>query len=98
MEILAVHKEKFGTDFNENKQVLNQISIVRSKELKNELAGYITKYIKKEIAQQNEKEQQTGLEDKKLPDDETESKTVDKTSFDESILERQKQILSQTSN
>ena len=49
MEVLKDHKEKFGTDFNENKQALNSISIIRSKVLKNELAGYITKFIKTEL-------------------------------------------------
>ncbi len=42
------HKSKFGEDFAENKKVLNEISIVRSKSLKNEITGYITRLIKKE--------------------------------------------------
>jgi len=56
MEILAAHKEKFGTDFAQNKKVLDSVAIIRSKELKNELAGYITSYIKREIEGQKEKE------------------------------------------
>ncbi len=55
MEILEDNKEKFGTDFGENKKVLEDISIVRSKELKNELAGFITKLIKREIRDNEEK-------------------------------------------
>ncbi|MEK6966293.1 MAG: hypothetical protein AABW62_02560, partial [Thermoproteota archaeon] len=39
----------FGTDFAENKKALEQVSIIRSKGLKNELAGYITKCIKREL-------------------------------------------------
>lgn len=58
MEVLAIHKAKFGTDFAQNKKILNEISIVRSKGLKNELAGYITTYIKREIEDQKEKEAQ----------------------------------------
>ncbi len=57
-EILTLYKEKFGTDFAQNKKVLDQIAIVRSKGLKNEIAGYITTYIKREIEEQNEKESQ----------------------------------------
>ena len=57
-EVLAIYKEKFGTDFAQNKKVLDQIAIVRSKGLKNEIAGYITTYIKREIEEQNEKESQ----------------------------------------
>ncbi|MGI0082760.1 MAG: hypothetical protein ACREAF_00315 [Nitrosopumilaceae archaeon] len=58
MEVLDDHKEKFGTDFVKNKQALNEVAIIRSKGLKNELAGYITKYIKREIEEQKEKEAQ----------------------------------------
>ncbi|HXW03393.1 MAG TPA: hypothetical protein VD651_03935 [Nitrosarchaeum sp.] len=58
MEVLAIHKAKFGTDFAQNKTILNEISIIRSKGLKNELAGYITTYIKREIEEQKEKEAQ----------------------------------------
>ena len=47
-EALEDHKSKFGEDFAENKKVLNQISIIRSKSLKNEITGYITRLIKKE--------------------------------------------------
>jgi len=54
-EVLAIYKEKFGTDFAQNKKALDQIAIVRSKGLKNEIAGYITTYIKREIEEQNEK-------------------------------------------
>ena len=32
-----------------NKEILNKITIVRSKGLKNEIAGYITNFIKKQI-------------------------------------------------
>jgi len=49
MEILDRNKDKFGTDFLVNKKILDEISIVRSKGLKNELAGFITKFIKREI-------------------------------------------------
>ena len=55
MEILETNKEKFGTDFRENKKILDDIAIVRSKGLKNELAGFITRFIKREIRQNEEK-------------------------------------------
>jgi len=57
-EVLAIYREKFGIDFAQNKKVLDQVAIVRSKGLKNEIAGYITTYIKREIEEQNEKEAQ----------------------------------------
>jgi len=49
LDLLKNYKERFGTDFAENKKVLEQVSIIRSKSLKNELAGYITKCIKREL-------------------------------------------------
>ena len=55
-EVLDGHKSKFGEDFADNKKALNQISIVRSKSLKNKIAGYITKFIKKEIREEKAKQ------------------------------------------
>ena len=42
------HSERFGTDFLTNKQSLNEISVVRSKGLKNKIAGYITKILQRQ--------------------------------------------------
>ena len=42
------YSERFGTDFLSNKQSLNEISIVRSKGLKNKIAGYITKMLQRQ--------------------------------------------------
>ena len=55
-EVLVDHKSKFGEDFADNKKTLDQISIIRSKGLKNEIAGYITKFIKKEIQEKKFKQ------------------------------------------
>lgn len=49
LDLLKNHKDRFGTDFAENKKALEQVSIIRSKGLKNELAGYLTKCIKREL-------------------------------------------------
>ena len=57
MEILQDHKEQFGVDFDQNKKTLDNISIIRSKELKNELAGYITKFLKHELREIKENEE-----------------------------------------
>ena len=46
-EIMNKHQDKFGIDFSTNKQFLNQVSIIRSKSLKNKIAGYITKIIQR---------------------------------------------------
>ena len=74
LEVLKDHKDKFGIDFRENKKILNEISIIRSKGLKNEIAGYITKFIKRE---------QRDLEDKS-------SSNVDKLEIEVPIVESDK--------
>lgn len=47
-EVLDKHKSKFNDSFTDNKKLLDQVAIIRSKGLKNEVAGYITKFIKNE--------------------------------------------------
>ena len=47
-ELMNEYSERFGTDFSTNKQSLNEISIVRSKGLKNKIAGYITKILQRQ--------------------------------------------------
>ena len=55
-EVMNEHKSKFGQDFVENKKILNQVSIIRSKGLKNKIAGYITRFIKKQIYEEKIKQ------------------------------------------
>ena len=55
MEVLKDQRDMFGVDFDKNKEALNKISIIRSKMLKNELAGYITKFIKNELRNEEAK-------------------------------------------
>ena len=69
-EILSEYKDSFGTDFSENKKMLNEITIVRSKGLKNKIAGYITKILLREHKFQVRKQ--------KLIDDEKKSKVYKK--------------------
>ena len=65
-EVMNEYSERFGTDFLTNKQSLNEISIVRSKGLKNKIAGYITKMLqrqakfeeRKQLIIENEKKSQ----------------------------------------
>ncbi len=77
-EVLDTHKHKFGEDFADNKKVLDQITIIRSKGLKNEVAGYITKFIKKEIREEKFKQAQdaTSQPEEQL-DQEIETETLD---------------------
>ncbi len=50
-ELLGRFPDSFGTDFQKNKEQLEQVAIVRSKMLKNRIAGYLTKIKVKERAE-----------------------------------------------
>ena len=56
--VLDDYKDRFGVSFDDNKKILNDVSTIRSKQLKNKIAGYITKLIKNEIRNNAEKENQ----------------------------------------
>ena len=78
-EVLADHKSKFGEDFVENKKALNQISIIRSKGLKNKIAGYITRFIKKQIREEKVKQDRSNYDSSNTEEQESEdvSETVE---------------------
>ena len=71
MKVLEDNKDKFGINFDENKEVLNNISTITSKMLKNELAGYITKFIKNELRNETEKAESVENEEQLLEDTES---------------------------
>ncbi|MFN3655177.1 MAG: hypothetical protein ACK4TO_07615, partial [Candidatus Nitrosotenuis sp.] len=48
MQVLERYRDRFTTDYTENKKALDQVAVIRSKGLKNEMAGFITKFIKHE--------------------------------------------------
>ena len=79
-EVLADHKSKFGEDFVENKKALNQVSIVRSKGLKNKVAGYITRFIKKEIREEKFKQDRSSYDSSNITEQES---TLDVTESEE---------------
>ncbi|MBI2006448.1 MAG: hypothetical protein HYS75_04190 [Nitrosopumilales archaeon] len=81
LDLLKNHKDRFGTDFAENKKALEQVSIIRSKGLKNELAGYITKCIKRELEEiESEKEELNQTVDEKQSFEAIEAKPISEIS------------------
>ncbi len=48
LQALEGNREKFGKDFEANKEALGSIAIIRSKQLRNEMAGFITRMLKEE--------------------------------------------------
>lgn len=83
-EVLEGHKLKFGEDFADNKKALDLIAIVRSKGLKNEIAGYITKFIKKE--NREEKAKQSQIESSKIENYTLEEKISKDDTIEEEII------------
>jgi small subunit ribosomal protein S17e len=51
-ELLEKHPNKFGMGFDANKKALNEVAIVKSKVLRNELAGYMTSHLRKKAARE----------------------------------------------
>ena len=90
MEVLKDNRDIFGDNFDQNKQALNKISTITSKMLKNELAGYITKFIKNELRNKDEKSKLVEKEENSSVDiesskDESKSEVVaEESSKDES--------------
>lgn len=42
-ELLQRHPEAFGSDYDKNKQALTDLALISSKQLRNLVAGYITR-------------------------------------------------------
>lgn len=57
-ELLTRYPDKFNVDFQQNKKTIDEIAKVRSKELRNQIAGYIASYINKQTKEQNKKIEQ----------------------------------------
>ncbi len=64
LEVLENHKDEVGTDFVDNKKNLEQFAIIRSKCLKNEIAGYITKFLKHELLDKKKQEERIAKQSK----------------------------------
>lgn len=58
IELLNRYPDKFNVDFQQNKKTIDGIAKVRSKELRNQIAGYIASYINKQTKEQNKKIEQ----------------------------------------
>lgn len=70
-QVFAEHKAEFGLDFAENRKALKAIATVRSKELQNEIAGYITRTLKRERREMEERRRRAAA------DAEQERSTID---------------------
>ena len=64
LKVLENHKDEFGIDFVVNKKNLERFTIIRSKGLKNEIAGYITKFLKHELLDKKKQEERIAKQSK----------------------------------
>lgn len=46
-EILEDHGDKFTTEFGKNKEIIGKVKKIESKKIKNVVAGYITKEVRR---------------------------------------------------
>ena len=86
-EVLNDHKSKFGEDFVENKKALNQVSIIRSKGLKNKVAGYITRFIKKQIREEKFKQDPGNHDSSKIEEQESTLDVIESEEVSETVEE-----------
>ena len=75
-ELMTAYKGKFGVDFKQNKKILDEVAVVRSKGLKNEIAGYIATHLKRELEEQKEKESLAPQEEAIVETEEMEEQLV----------------------
>jgi len=56
-ELLESHPNNFTDNFEQNKKIMTEIAIVRSKSLRNRVAGYIASKLKRENSEEKESSQ-----------------------------------------
>ncbi|HZO10822.1 MAG TPA: 30S ribosomal protein S17e [Nitrososphaeraceae archaeon] len=54
-ELLNRYPNKFNVDFQQNKKTIDELATVSSKELRNQIAGFIASYINRQTKEQNKK-------------------------------------------
>ena len=68
MQLMGKYGDMFSVDFDNNKDVISKVAVVRSKGLRNEVAGYITGYMrsgtnnKHPVQQEEESEEESESE------------------------------------
>lgn len=53
-KLVELYPEKFSENFEENKQILNNLGIARTKQLRNKIAGYLVRLIKQKNLHEKE--------------------------------------------
>lgn len=50
--LLQRYPDAFGTDYDENKKKLDELALVSSKQLRNHIAGYITRSLRAQVPEE----------------------------------------------
>ena len=69
-ELLEKYPDRFTTDFEENKKTVLSLAIIRSKVLRNKMAGFITSKLRRE-ADQEKAEISNEIEEKEEEEEES---------------------------
>jgi len=67
MQLLEKYGEMFSIDFDKNKEVLSKVAIIRSKGLRNEVAGYITGYMRSGMNGKQEVQEEKSTDEESKP-------------------------------
>lgn len=65
MQLLERYSGMFTDDFEKNKEILNKVVVIRSKRLRNEVAGYISAYMKGQMNGKEKAEKEIESESRK---------------------------------
>ena len=49
--LLELYGDRFTTDFEQNKRLVMELTTIRAKKLRNRVAGYITRLVKRQLQQ-----------------------------------------------
>jgi small subunit ribosomal protein S17e len=74
-ELLTRYPDKFTHDFEQNKKIINELATIRSKVLRNTVAGYITSYLRKKSGQQEAQAESPDEEAMEPPSQEIDEKS-----------------------
>lgn len=67
MELLNKYTNRFGTDFEQNKKIITELAKVTSKELRNQIAGFITSNLRKEAKSKENLESEAQKSQESIP-------------------------------
>lgn len=56
---LEKHRDAFGPDYDKNKEALEEMAFIPSKQLRNHIAGYIARVLREEPAEEEAQNEET---------------------------------------